>query len=267
MELLLIAVATLFGLAIGSFLNVAILRNATGETLRGHSRCNACKRTLTAIELIPIISFALQKARCRSCGAVLLWQYPLVEATTALIFGLIAALYLDAVESILGLFDFLILSALFTAAAATITICVADLKFHLIPNGAAILLIISSFILSYHRAVFTYDPFYDIAAAIAIAGFLASLWFFSKGKWMGLGDAKLVVGTSLLVGFPAAITALLFAFWLGGIVGVFLLLFRRTTLKGIIPFGPFILAGAVLAYYLSDWFFFYTGISFLFGVL
>lgn len=266
MELLLIAVATLFGLAIGSFLNVAILRSATGETLRGRSRCNACTRTLTAIELIPIISFALQKARCRSCGTVLLWQYPMVETSTALAFGLIAALYLDAVGGLLELFDLIILSALFTAAAAMITICVADLKFHLIPNGATVALVISGLIFSYHRAIFTYDPFYDIAAAIALAGFLGSLWFFSKGKWIGLGDAKLVIGTSLLVGFPAAIVALLFAFWLGSIIGVFLLFFGRATLKGIIPFGPFILAGVILAYYLSDWFLFYTGFSFFFGI-
>ena len=266
MELLFITIATLFGLVMGSFLNVAILRSATGETLRGRSRCNACTQTLTAIELIPLISFALQKARCRSCDAVLLWQYPLVEASAALAFGLITALYLNVAGDILGLLDFVILAALFTAAATMITISVADLKFHLIPNGAAALLAISGLMISWHRAAFTPDLFYDIGAAIAIAGILASLWFFSKGRWMGFGDAKLVIGTSLLVGFPAAIVAILFAFWLGGIVGVFLLFFGRTTLKGVIPFGPFILAGAILAYYLSDWFLFYTGFSFFFGV-
>ena len=264
MELALIAIATLWGLAIGSFLNVAILRSPTRESLRGRSRCNACLHTLTARELIPIISFVVQKARCRSCGTVLLWQYPIVEFATASLFGLITAFYLNAIGHSLQLFDIIILATLFTTASAMIVICIADLKFHLIPNGATSALIVVGLVLSYSRAIPTYNLVYDITTAIIIAGFLASLWFFSKGKWMGLGDAKLVIGTSLLVGFPNAIVALLFAFWLGSVVGIFLLLLNRAALKDLIPFGPFILAGAILSYFFTDQFLSLMGLYMVF---
>lgn len=72
---------------------------------------------------------------------------------------------------------------------------------------------------------------------------------------MGFGDAKLILATSLAIGFPASLAALLFSFWSGGVVGGALLLFRRTTLKSTIPFGPFILLGSAAAYFFSPFFF------------
>ena len=111
------------------------------------------------------------------------------------------------------------------------------------------------------------NPLLDFGIAAAASLFFGLLWFFSKGRWMGFGDVKLIFVTSLLVGFPAAIPALLFAFWVGAIGGLAFLAISRISIKhAIIPFGPYILIGALLGFFLSDWFFFYTGFSFFFGV-
>lgn len=71
---------------------------------------------------------------------------------------------------------------------------------------------------------------------------------------MGLGDAKLIFAISLILGFPASLIAFFFDFWLGGIVGIFLIIFGAKTPKSQIPFGPFILAGSILAYFFSQQF-------------
>lgn len=77
----------LFGLIVGSFLNVVILRLASGQSfLHGRSECPSCKKKLTFFELIPVVSFIFLKGRCRRCRARISWQYPLVELTTGLLF-------------------------------------------------------------------------------------------------------------------------------------------------------------------------------------
>lgn len=269
---LIFVLAFLVGLVVGSFLNVVILRGVRGESIRGRSRCEACRKTLGARELIPILSYIMQKARCRSCGSALLWQYPLVELGTGAAFAVTVwylgfpADYLD-----ISIFQYLGLATALVAASAGIVILVADLRFQIIPNGAVLALLIAGIgRLLLQAKLGTPAPSLawnnlaaDIISALIAALFLASLWFFSRGRWMGLGDAKLIFATSLLVGFPASPVAILFAFWLGGVVGIFLFAAGRHTLKSRIPFGPFILVGAVLAFFLSGPFLAFSGLDLL----
>jgi len=72
---------------------------------------------------------------------------------------------------------------------------------------------------------------------------------------MGFGDAKLTLAVSFILGWPASLAAFLFSFWLGGAAGGVLLAFRRSTMKSMIPFGPFILGGGVVAYFFAGYFF------------
>lgn len=254
MEVLFLGFVFLLGLTAGSFLNVAILRGAEGKTLGGRSRCDSCGRVLSALELLPVISFVLQKGRCRHCGAVLSWQYPLVELGAAA--GFVAGAMLFSGSWTI----FLVLIGI----SAAIIIFVSDLRFKIIPNGAVLILILLGTAAVASR-VWAEDrywraAYYDLAAAVIFAMIFGALWLFSRGKWMGLGDAKLIFPTSLLLGFPASLAAFLFAFWLGGIAGVLLIAFSRKTLKSRVPFGPFILAGGVMAYFFSQKFFAETGL-------
>lgn len=245
------------GLVIGSFLNVVILRRARGEGLGGRSRCDSCGALLRARELVPVISFCLQKARCRRCGAGLSWQYPAVEAATALIFVLIASYLLPYAAS--GVLSPLIFLSAFPAAAALIVLVVSDFKYQILPDGAVATLFVFGVAAGLARGALAVD----LGTAAIYAAFFASLWFFSGGRWMGLGDAKLILATSLAVGFPASLVAFLFSFWLGGISGLVLLALGARDMQSRIPFGPFIIAGSAAAYFFSPQFLALTGLNML----
>lgn len=236
-------IAFLLGLTVGSFLNVVIIRGARGESLGGRSKCRSCSKTLSARELVPIISFLIQKGQCLHCGTALLWQYPLVELTTGILYGL-ASLLIPSLA---------ILVPIFIGIGALEVILVSDLRFQIIPDGAVLVLLILGIIRLW------YDGYgdmlkYDVATTLVLSAIPALLWLWSKGKWMGLGDAKLILTTSLILGFPASLVAFLFSFWLGGIIGIILLITRLESLQSKIPFGPFIIMGSLLAYFFTPQF-------------
>lgn len=244
-------VVFLFGLGIGSFLNVLVIRGYAGESLKGRSYCRSCKNTLSPKELIPVFSYLLQKGRCRSCGTAFSSQYALVEFTTALCFVVVFNLSIPKLYFLEPLYAIPLTLALLVQISALVYIFVADLKYQIIPNGPIILLglwgiaeVIGRFLISNSSS----DVFYDIISALSIGLLFASLWAVSKGKWMGFGDVKLIVPTSLILGFPASLNAFLFAFWLGGLTGIILIVLQRKKLQSHIPFGPFIIVGAILAY-------------------
>lgn len=260
-----VVLSFLFGLSVGSFLNVVILRSHRGEKISGRSYCESCKTTLSVKELIPVFSFLIQKGRCRTCGAALSWQYPLVELGSALLFA--AAMWYFLPQLSLDIQSFLFLFALSVGLGAAIVIFVSDLRFEIIPNGAVLTLLILGFIAVLYRTKSgTGDVVWDFAASLIFSLFLASLWFFSQGRWMGFGDVKLIFATSLLLGFPASIVAFLYSFWIGGIIGVILLCSGLRTLKHHIPFGPFIVIGSLLAYFTADSFLALAGLKGLFNL-
>ena len=257
----------IFGLVVGSFLNVVILRGAAGQSLTGRSCCQSCQKILSWSELIPVFSFVIQKGRCRNCGVVLYWQYPLIELATGIFYA--GAVYLFYPVLSFDVWSVVLIIGSFAGIGAGIVIFVSDLKYQIIPFGPAIVLFLLSLTVAVWRAI--YLPLwsssvlgsflYDLGAAFIFSLFFASLWFFSRGRWMGLGDAKLVLATSLIVGFPMSLTAFLFSFWLGGVAGLVLLAFRKKEWQSRLPFGPFILIGTALAYFYSAKFLALTGLT------
>lgn len=261
-----LAVSWLFvlGLIIGSFLNVVIIRSAAREKLTGRSHCRNCKAKLAVRELIPLISFCVQKGRCRTCGTVLASQYFWVELACGLffagIFYILSTFYKPwTTAQFWGWLIFWLV-----LASASIVVFTTDLRFKIIPNGAVLILLILGITVSAFRSKSFLGSFSDWLAAVIIAMFFVVLWLFSKGKWMGLGDAKLVLATSLLVGYPLSVVSFLFSFWLGGIIGVgIIFLSGRQQMKSLIPFGPFILAGSGLAYFFGNSFLSWSGLVYL----
>ena len=96
-------------------------------------------------------------------------------------------------------------------------------------------------------------PMWAILAGPIIALPFLGLWFFSKGRLMGLGDVKLMLGIGWLLGISSGILAIVFSFWIGAIVGVLLLLFRgrKFGMKSAIPFGPFLVLGTVIVFFMG----------------
>lgn len=247
----------LFGLAVGSFLNVVIIRGRRHESLGGRSRCELCKTVLSAVELLPLASFFLQQGRCRHCKTSISWQYPLVELGTAALYALAWQAWHPMLQSATATQALIFLSVL-AGIGAAVVILVSDIRYKVIPDSAVLTLAGVGVVihLSHPQLLLS-----TIVVALFLSLLLASIWFFSKGKAMGLGDAKLILATSLLTGYPNSLVAFLFSFWLGGIAGALLLASRQKTLRDQIPFGPFIIAGAALAYLWGGYFLTLTGLT------
>lgn len=237
MEYFEITATFLLGIIVGSFLNVVILRYNTGKSLLGRSGCFSCGKGLRWYELIPVISYFLQSGKCRSCGSGISLQYPLVELLTGVLFALI---YQQFYPGILSLFFYIFVWSFL------IVITVYDLRHKIIPDG-----------LSYTLAVIIglwalgHSDWYALATGATGFLFFASLWYLSKGRWMGLGDAKLALPLGFLLGPSLGLATLMLAFWIGAIYGLIVLSLPRSrvTLKSEVPFAPFLTLGAAISFF------------------
>ncbi len=248
------ALIFIFGLMVGSFLNVVILRYNSGESfINSRSQCFSCQKELSWYELIPIFSFIFQKGKCRDCGGKISWQYPVVEIITGLLFLLIFN------------FQFSIFNIIFywILASLLIVISVYDLRHLIIPNKIVwlfnILALVFLLVTSYWLPVTNFLNYFF--SGLLFFTFFALLWLVSNGKWMGFGDAKLALGIGWFLGPIKVFSAFLFSFWLGAIFSIFLMIFRgnKYSIKSKIPFGPFLAIGALIALFVDINFF-----SFLF---
>ena len=233
-----------FGAVLASFTCVIAERIYTGQSwLKGRSRCNSCRRNLDARDLVPVFSWLICKGRCRTCRAKVPAVYAIFEAATGIVF---VAAYLK-LGLTLDLFIFLI------ATLVLAFIVIYDLRHTIVPWGSVLLLGFFSFIFAYlHlKNIKTLESTLFVAVVIGAAFFL--LHWLSQGRAMGLGDAPVAFSLSLLVG-SAAVPGLLFSFWIGGVIGVLILVMRRGGPKmGIeVPFVPFMAAGYMLAFF-TQW--------------
>lgn len=242
-----------FGTIIGSFLNVVVFRLNTGMTLGGRSRCFGCKKVLNWHELVPVASFIAQRGKCTGCGHKISSQYIVVEAVTGVVFALLAFKLLPFFAVLPSLFAvlYIIYGLIFSLL---IVIVVYDFRHMIIPenivwlfNGFAIF---SAFFITPFGLVLHLPSLATFVTAACLVGFFAGLWFLSKGKMMGFGDAKLVVGIGFLLSPLAAVSAVLFSFWIGAIVAIIILftLPRKDTLRLKIPFAPFLALGTFFVF-------------------
>jgi len=228
----------ILGTIIGSFLNVVILRYNTGESIiKNGSRCFGCGKRLNWYELIPIVSFLIQKGRCRSCKSKISIQYPLVELLTGILFLLIFQI---------THYSLLVTGYYFIIFSLLIIIAVYDFRYQIIPD---LFVYLFNFF-----ALFNLFRIYDFIVGLVFFGFFGLLWLVSRGNWMGLGDAKLALGIGWLLGLFKGILALLLSFWTGALVGIFLLFFfkKEYNIKSRIPFGPFLILGIIIAFFFGD---------------
>ncbi|HEY9582959.1 MAG TPA: prepilin peptidase [Candidatus Paceibacterota bacterium] len=240
----------LLGLLVGSFLNVVILRLNTGRSIvSGRSRCFSCSHILTWRELVPVLSFISSSGKCRNCGTRISLQYPIVELATGFLFALSAYRFFDDLPIIL-------FASLLGIISCLVVIFVYDIKHKIIPDKLVYIFILLS--IFWHYSVFGMFSLYslDTLAGPLTFAFFALLWLVSSGRWMGFGDAKLGLGMGLLLG-SAVVTALMIAFWLGAILGLFMLFIQkgRYTIKSEIPFAPFLIIGMLTVFLFNISFF------------
>jgi len=263
-ELLLILPQFLFvlGLFFGSFLNVCILRIPAGEGITfKRSHCPHCKTTLTAIDLLPVISYILLLGKCRYCKTKISARYMFVEILTAIIFYIGAQNFKTDYWSLLIFLFF---------ACVMIIVMFIDIDHFIIPDRFSIGLIISGLILS---AVIPFYPlnisyFYDNLATawqlrllnsflgvltgglIFFIIFISAYFYYSrKGiDAFGFGDVKLAAGIGAFLGWKLTLFMIFAAFFIGGIIALPLVLFGRAGAKTQMPFAPAICISAILAF-------------------
>ncbi|HUC02141.1 MAG TPA: prepilin peptidase [Candidatus Paceibacterota bacterium] len=257
----------LFGIAIGSFLNVVILRYdgehflLDAKMIGGRSHCPHCKATLRWFELVPLASYLAQGGRCRRCGARLTMQYPVVELLSGFVFALVPFAVGVAAAPLI------VVSAIWIAALeALLAMAVIDIRLGIIPDeiniflgvlGVFLTIMIAGYfgpgnpsLIGPSAAIFGLQwsaAWAHVAGAVFGGAFFAFLIAITRGRGMGMGDLKLAIPLGLLFGWPDIILALVFAFVLGAAAGVLQVALGRNTMKGTIPFGPFLALGAGVA--------------------
>jgi len=255
-------VAVLFGLAIGSFLNVVIHRlprimerdwAAQCAELRGEtpapaerlslavprSRCPHCEHEITALENVPVLSYLFLRGRCRGCGKPISWRYPAVEILTGLLFGLAAWKLGPGLAAIAAMG--------FTAAMVALTFI--DFDTQLLPDDITLPLLWAGLLAN------LFATFTDLASAVvgAIAGYLTLwgvYWLFklATGKeGMGYGDFKLLAAIGAWLGWQMLPLTILLSSFVGAVVGIGLIVLARHGRNVPMPFGPYLAVAGVIA--------------------
>ncbi|OGI61099.1 hypothetical protein A2814_02065 [Candidatus Nomurabacteria bacterium RIFCSPHIGHO2_01_FULL_38_19] len=256
MVLVFIIIFFSFGLIIGSFLNVVVCRINTKRSLSGRSACMSCENKLRWHELIPLFSFFVLMGRCKTCKTKISIQYPLVEIASGIIFS---ALFFKFQNIFLTNTLIFSITYIYYAFMFSLLLVIAtyDLKHKIIPDKLSFIFGILAFIgLFLFRASLDFHPhvpsILEFLSGILIALPFALLWLVSRGAWMGLGDPKLILGLSWLLGLGVALSGVVVAFWSGAIVGIFLIILKKDyEMKSEIPFAPYLVLGAFSAFVLD----------------
>ncbi|MGG3999889.1 prepilin peptidase [Anoxybacillus kestanbolensis] len=234
-------ISFLLGLLLGSFYNVVGLRVPRGESIVApRSHCPSCKRTLTAFELIPVVSYVLQKGKCRACSARISFVYPFVELSTAILFTL-APLFVGWSAEIIVSWTLISLFAI---------VFVSDVHYMIIPNR--VLLFFAPLLLIERLWFAPLTPWWDSLLG-SIVGFLMLfiIALISKGG-MGGGDIKLFAVIGLALGVKQTILAFFLSTLVGTIFGLVGMAMGRMKRGEPMPFGPAIAVGTMIAYFFGE---------------
>ncbi|GAA4354076.1 prepilin peptidase [Angustibacter luteus] len=238
-----VIVSAAFGLAIGSFLNVVIWRVPRGESVVSPpSHCPRCDHPIRQRDNIPVLSWLLLRGRCRDCSNPISPRYPLVELATAVLFAVVALRFGADWQ----------LPAYLYLAAITVALTMIDIDVRRLPDAIVLPSYAVALVLLLLPAVL--DNRWDdllravLGGAALFAGYF--LLIFIKPGAMGFGDVKLAGVLGIYLGWLSWGVLLLGAFagfLLGGVYGIVLMLAGRAGRKSKIPYGPFMLAGAMVA--------------------
>jgi leader peptidase (prepilin peptidase)/N-methyltransferase len=256
-EVFLIIIFAVLGLAVGSFLNVCIDRLPSKKSIVfPPSHCEACQHKLSAKDLIPVFSYLRLRGRCRYCQASVPRRLFWVELATAVIFALLCWHFQLSPE--LGVMIFY--------ACLFIIIFVIDLEQGLILNKVVYPTMVVAFLLALYPWPWLSDSMVMRVAYAALGGGIGFVIFLlialvSRGG-MGWGDVKLAALIGLATGFPLVFLAVIMGAILGGIVAVALMVAKKRKRREAIPFGPFLALAAmvtlvwgsnILSWYLNLW--------------
>lgn len=257
MAVMVLITLLILGLALGSFVNALVWRlhqNTKSKSKKSHlsivngrSICTHCKHQLAAIDLIPIVSWLFLGGKCRYCHKPIGWQYPLVEALTAVLFVL-SYIYWPTSFNGQGIALFVFWLAFVTGFMA---LAVYDLKWFILPDKITYKLLVLG--VAQAIVILGFQPNFKQLTTITLSlliggGIFWALFQVSNGKWIGGGDVKLgfLLGLVLADGSLMVLTIFM-ASVLGTLVSVPLLVTGKATRTSRIPFGPFLIVATIIA--------------------
>lgn len=236
-------VAVLIGVCMGSFGNVLIDRLPRSESILGRSHCDGCKRPLKVFELVPLFSWLVLRGKCRTCRMSITARLPLVEASS----GLLAVVAYALVDG-----DPLQTAIFFVGLWALLLIAIVDLRTSTIPDALTVVTFAAGIAFHWVRA-----GTIPTIAPLVLAGFFLFQWIVSRGRWVGTGDILLAAAIGMLIGsVQGALWTLLIAYGFGASVAIVLLLLKKLRRNDMVPFGPFLVFAAyaviIVAEYLPE---------------
>lgn len=227
------AFSVLFGLIVGSFLNVCIYRIPKHEDIViKSSHCMACGKILQWYEMIPVLSFLWQGGKCRGCGIRLSRQYPLVELGNGFLWGVIVWQFGWGLDGILYAL----------CASALIVISVIDFRTYEIPFGCNLFLLLLGIIHTIGDLAHWHQY---VLGFFCISGFFLLLYLLSRGRAIGGGDIKLMAAAGLLLGWQQIVLAMILGSVLGAVIHTV-----RMKLAGedrVLAFGPYLSMGILIS--------------------
>ena len=252
-------IVIVFGLLIGSFLNVVIHRLPLGESIvKPRSRCPSCGFSLPAYLNIPVLSYLALRGKCYNCKESISVRYPLVELLTALLF--LTAKIRFGFSPLLFIKDFPLI-------AIFVSVTFIDLKHRIIPDVLSLGGLVLGLIVSFFDPHLGWQSSF-IGAAFGFGFFYGIAWFYvwRTGRMgLGGGDIKLLAMIGAFMGFEGVVTTIFLSSILGSVFGIILALRERHArepetdsvapdglMKFSIPYGPFLVIGALYYYLLGD---------------
>lgn len=226
---LLYIIVFVYGIVIGSFVNVLICRLPEHENIATErSHCMSCGHKLRWYDLVPLFSWLFLRGKCRYCGARISAQYPIVEAINGLGYVLILFVNGISLSSILYMLCFSILTA----------IAVIDWRTYEIPVGLNIAILalgVAGTIADYRNV------WYHLIGMVSVSGFLLLLYIVTRGRGIGGGDIKLMGAAGLLLGWKHIIFALVIGCVIGSVVHIILMKVKGK--NRVLAFGPYLATG------------------------
>jgi leader peptidase (prepilin peptidase) / N-methyltransferase len=232
-------VAGALGAIVGSFLNVCIYRLPLGKSIVWpSSACPSCGRELSWYENIPVLSFLVLRARCRTCAAPISVRYPLVEALTAVMFA--GAWWYYGPQPLLA-------SRLIFGCALLVLFAI-DLEHHLLPNAITLPGIVIGLFFSFFTEPGWQASLIGIVVGGGVLFGVAEAYYRVRHEeGLGMGDVKMLAMIGAFLGWKLTLLTLMMASLCGTIIGVLVIVTRRGSMKYALPFGTFLALGAAVA--------------------
>ena len=231
----------LLGLIFGSFVNAWVWRTRNDRSVtKGRSECTHCHHKLAWYDLVPVLSYVWLRGNCRYCHRHISIQYPLVEAGTAVLFGL---LYL--VIAPVGAYGWVQFALLLAATVLLVAAFVYDALYMQLPEKYMLPAIglgtVSLGLKAYQAGWDSLVP--QLIGLACVVLFYTALWYFSRGKWLGAGNIRIVAIMGLYLAPKQLVVALFFSYLIGSLYGLYVIRNAKNK-RGIrVPFGPFLIIG------------------------